>query len=278
MGSFLTFILYYIMEETKEKKKSTKVETKKAPVIKDTWEYKDRNYYLTNGKEPLTFTIPARHTQRYPLVWFDPEKGYERELRYATNQKSIFVDEQEGPATLKHIVFEDGTLSVKASQRNLQEFLAVHPFNKILFRELDHQAVAKDELEDLELEITAMNAAHSIDIDQAEAILRVEVGSKVTSMSSKEIKRDVLLFAKSNPKLFIDLANDENVVLRNFGIRATELNIIKLADDQRTFKWGSNDRKLMTVPFDENAYSALAAWFKTDEGLEVYKSIEKRLS
>ena len=266
------------MEEIKEKKKSTKVETKKAPVVKDTWEYKDRNYYLTSGKEPLTFTIPARHTRRYPLVWFDPEKGYERELRYATNQKSVFVDEQEGPATLKHIVFEDGTLAVKASQRNLQEFLAVHPFNNVLFKELDHQAVAKDELEDLELEIDAMNAAHSIDVDQAEAILRVEIGSKVTSMSSKEIKRDVLLFAKNNPRLFIDLANDENVVLRNFGIRATELGIIKLAADQRTFQWGTNDRKLMTIPFDENAYSALAAWFKTDEGLEVYRSIEKRLS
>ena len=278
MGSFLTFILYYIMEEIKEKKKSTKVETKKAPVVKDTWEYKDRVYYLSNGKSPLTFTIPARHTRRYPLVWFDPEKGYERELRYATNQKSIFVDEQEGPATLKHIVFEDGTLVVKASQRNLQEFLAVHPFNNVLFKELDHQAVAEYELEDLELEIDAMNAAHSIDIDQAEAILRVEIGSRVTKMSSKEIKRDVLLFAKNNPRLFIDLANDENVVLRNFGIRATELGIIKLAEDQRTFKWGTNGRKLMTIPFDENAYSALAAWFKTDEGLEVYRSIEKRLS
>ena len=124
----------------------------------------------------------------------------------------------------------------------------------------------------------AMNAASSIDIDQAEAILRVEVGSRVTSMSSKEIKRDLLLFAKTQPALFINLANDDNVVLRNFAIRATEANIIKLADDQRTFKWGSNDRKLMTVPFDENAYSAMAAWFKTDEGLQVYKSIEKRLS
>mgnify|MGYP003644456643 FL=1 len=123
-----------------------------------------------------------------------------------------------------------------------------------------------------------MNAASSIDIDQAEAILRVEVGSRVTSMSSKEIKRDLLLFAKTQPALFINLANDDNVVLRNFAIRATEANIIKLADDQRTFKWGSNDRKLMTVPFDENAYSAMAAWFKTDEGLQVYKSIEKRLS
>jgi len=147
-----------------------------------------------------------------------------------------------------------------------------------LFKELDHHVIATNQLEDLELEIHAMNAANSIDIDQAEAILRVEVGSQVSNMSSKELKRDVLLFAKKNPKLFINLANDENVVLRNFAIRAVEANIIKLADDQRTFKWGSNDRKLMTVPFDENPYSAMAAWFKTDEGLEVYRSIEKRLS
>ena len=266
------------MEEIKEKKKSTKVETKKAPIVTDTWEYKDRNYYLTSGKEPLTFTIPARHTIRYPLVWFDPELGYERELRYATNQKSVFVDEQEGPATLKHVVFEDGNLHVPKSKRNLQEFLAIHPFNNVLFKELDNQAIATDQLEDLELEITAMNAAKEIEVDQAEAILRVEVGSRVTSMSSKEIRRDLLLLAKRNPRLFINLANDDNVVLRNFAIVATENNIINLASDQRTFKWGSNGSKLMTVPFDENPYSAMAAWFKTDEGLEVYKSIEKRLS
>ena len=39
----------------------------------------------------------------------------------------------------------------------------------------------------------------SIDIDQAEAILRVEIGSKVSGMSSKEIKRDLLLFARKKP-------------------------------------------------------------------------------
>ena len=33
----------------------------------------------------------------------------------------------------------------------------------------------------------------------------------------------------------------------------------------------------MTVPFEENPYSALAAWFKTDEGVEVYKTITKKL-
>ena len=95
-------------------------------------------------------------------------------------------------------------------------------------------------------------------------------------MSSKEFKRDLLIFAKRNPSLFLDLINDENVLLRNLGIRATEMGILKLSADQRTFTWGSNGRKLLNVPFDEHPYSALAAWFKTDEGMEVFTSIEKR--
>jgi Leucine-rich repeat (LRR) protein len=97
-------------------------------------------------------------------------------------------------------------------------------------------------------------------------------------LSSKELKRDLLVFAKKNPVLFLELAQDDNVQLRNFGIKATELGIIRLSGDQRTFVWGSNDRKLMTVPFDEHPYSALAAWFKTDEGMEIYSNIEKRLN
>ena len=116
-----------------------------------------------------------------------------------------------------------------------------------------------------------------MDVDFAEAILRVEIGSKVNSMSSKELRRDLMLFARSNPSLFISLAKDENVQLRNFAIRAVEANIIKLSGDQRSFTWGSNGRKLMSVPFDENPYSAFAAWLKTDEGVEVYRSIDKKL-
>jgi len=254
------------------------VKTKeKTSQVKDAWEYKDRSYYLLNNQTPLTYTIMSRHTRRYPCVWFDPEKGYERELRYATNQKSIFVDEQQGPCTLKHIVFDEGHLFVKKEKRNLQEFLAHHPHNGILFAEFDPVVQAVDQYENLEMELDAMNIAKTMDIDQIEAILRVELGSSVSDLSTKELKRDGLLFAKNNAKLFLNLAQDENVVLRNFAIKATEANIISLADDQRTFKWVSNGRKLMTIPFDENPYSAMAAWFKTDEGLEVYRSIDKKL-
>ena len=85
------------------------------------------------------------------------------------------------------------------------------------------------------------------------------------------------MFAKNNPVLFLELVNDDNVQLRNLAIKAAEIGIITLSQDQRTFAWGSNGKKLMTVPFDENPYSAFAAFLKTDEGVEVFKSIEKKL-
>jgi len=270
-------------------KKATAVETvevapqevvTKTPLkpTKPAWEIKDRVYYLKGNKSPLTLTIPGKHTKKHALLYFDEKTGKQREIRYATNQDSPLVDEQKGECTMGHIRFHDGSLTVKKEKQNLQKLLSLyHPLKGKLYEEFNAKAEATDELGLLDLQIDAMNAARAIDIDQAEAILRVELGSKVNSMSSKELKRDLLLFARSNPQLFISLANDENVQLRNLAIRAREAGIINLSPDQRTFTWGSNGRKLMNVPFDENPYSAFAAFLKTDEGVEIYKSIDKKL-
>ena len=86
----------------------------------------------------------------------------------------------------------------------------------------------------IELEIEALNTATQIDVDHAEAILRSEIGNKVSNMTSKELKRDLLLFARNNPELFLELANDENIGIRNLGIKAVENNLIALSEDQRT--------------------------------------------
>ena len=161
---------------------------------------------------------------------------------------------------------------------SLQKILSLyHPMKDRRYKEHIPQQIADDEIENIEWEIEALNAARNMDIDIAEAIVRVEYGSKVNKMSSKELRRDLLLLAKQNPKLFLSLAADENVQLRNFAINAVEANIIRVSPDNRSVHWTSNDRKLLNVPFDENPYSAIAAWFKTDEGVEVFKSIEKRL-
>jgi hypothetical protein len=248
--------------------------TKTAPK----WEIKDRFYYLKGSNEPLSYVLASKSTPRKPLLWFDEEKGYNREIRYASNQKSCFIDEQDNNVILDHIIFEEGVLNVPKENQPLQKLLSLyHPKKGYVYEEKDEVAEAKQDLISIETEMEALNTAISIDIDQAEAILRVELGSSVSNMSSAELKRDLYLFAKNNPLLFLELVNDDNVQLRNLAIKAQELNIIKLSQDQRTFKWGTNGKKLMTVPFDENPYSAFAAFLKTDEGVEVFKSIEKKL-
>ena len=244
------------------------------PVAKDKWEIKDRTYLIAGGKKPLSKSVRSAG-----IYYFDEELGFERELKYCENQRTVFVDEMQGDQRLSHIIFRQGVLFVPKNKVTLQKLLSLyHPHRDRVFKELQPQKIAEREIDWLEMEIEALNAAMGLDIDMAEAVMRVEIGSKVSKMSSKELKRDLLLYAKRNPELFLELVNDDNVVLRNFGIKAAELNIIKLSSDQRHFMWGSNDRKLMTVPFDEHPYSALAQWFKTDEGMEVYTNIEKRLS
>ena len=245
-----------------------------TPVAEKKWEIKDRVYHLKGLKKPLSKMIKSAN-----VYYFDEEKGYERELKYCSNQRTTFVDEMKGDQRLEHIIFRNGSLFVEKEKTVLQKLMSMyHPQRDKVFYEHKPAVVAENQIDFIEMEIDALNAAQSLDIDMAEAVMRVELGSKVSTMSSKELKRDLLLYARRNPALFLELVNDENVVLRNFGIRATENGILKLSSDQRTFSWGSNDRKLCTVPFDEHPYSALAAWFKTDEGMEVYSNIEKRFN
>jgi len=254
-----------VMETPKPK---VKVEPKKP-----TWEIKDRLYKLSGEIKPLSYVLKTSN-----IYYFDEEKGFERELKCTTNQRTNFVDEMKGDKRPDHVIFRDGVLFVEREKTVLQQLLSLyHPHKGQVYYEHKPQDIAVDQVAFLETEIEALNEAMNMDIDMAEAIMRVEVGSKVSEMSSKELKRDLLLYAKRNPGLFLELVGDENVVLRNFGIKATEMGILKLSADQRTFIWGSNDRKLMNVPFDEHPYSALAAWFKTDEGMDIYANIEKQL-
>jgi hypothetical protein len=239
----------------------------------DVWQIKDRLYELKGNKIPPVYIIRSRS-----LYWFDPELQMEREIKYCRNQQTVFVDEMKGPQRLGHIVFRNGKLLVEKEQTMLQKFLSLyHPDRNLLFEEYNAEKIAEQDIDILEMRLDAMNAANSLEIDRAEAILRTEYGNSVSKMTSKELKRDLLIFAQNNPILFLELVNDENINIRNVGIKAVEAGIIKLSEDQRTFKWGSNGRKLMTVPFDENPYSALAAYFKTDDGIEIYQTVEKKL-
>jgi hypothetical protein len=197
---------------------------------------------------------------------------------YAVNQPSPFTDDWKGASRREHIIFRNGVLHVPKSKVTLQKFLSIyHPKANSSWYEVNNEKQAVYEVDNIELELAAMNLAKSLNIEDLEAIMRVQAGSQVSTLSNKELKRDALVLARTNPSMFINIAQDDNIHLRNIGIKATEQNIISISPDQRYFSWTSNGRKLMTVPFEEHPYTALAHWFKTDEGMEVFKQIEKRL-
>ena len=206
---------------TEPKSKPQRVE-KVNPRLDDGWEIKDRLYLLKGNLKPISRSVRSAN-----IYWFDEEKGFERELKYCENQRTTFVDEMKGDQRLSHIIFRSGSLFIPKEKTILQKLLSLyHPDRDKMFYEHKPKVIAENQMEWLEMETDALIAAREIDIDTAEAIMRVESGSKVSNMSSKELRRDLLLFARKKPRLFLDLVNDDNVVLRNFGIKATELNII----------------------------------------------------
>ena len=246
---------------------------KKVQKPTDKWEIRDRVYFLLGSEKPVSYILKSKG-----IYYFDEEAGYEREIVLTGNQKTLFEDEMKGPKRLEHIIFRDGTLAVPKNKVNMQKLLSIyHPNKDIVYYEYDPKNEATTEVNYIEMELEAMNAVNSLDIDMAEAVLRAEMGSDVSKMSSKEIRRDLLVLARRDPGLVMGLINDDNLYLRNIGIKCVEAGILRLSKDNRHFTYVTSGQKLMTVPFDEHPYTALAAWFKTDEGVEVYKSIEKRL-
>ena len=255
---------------TQEKSSSIQVE-------KD-WEFKDRVYILTGNHSPVTYTIQTKHTPRKPLLWFDEGLKMNRELRLATNQKSLFADEQNGYSTLTHVIFQDGILNVPRTEVTMQKMLSLyHPLKGNLWIEADAAKDAEDEIDLLEFEMEALNLVQTLDIEHLEAIMRTELGSTVSTMSSRELKRDAYRFAKSEPALFIEISEDEDIKLRNLANRAVEQGVILLTDDNTVFKF-ANGKKILTVPFEQHPYAALSQYFKTDDGVMLMKSLTKKLN
>ena len=82
---------------------------------------------------PLSYMLATRHTANKPLLFFDEEandgRGLSREIRYASNQKSPFVDEQNGTIITPPIDITDGKLVVSWRDVQLRDFLDIHPGN-----------------------------------------------------------------------------------------------------------------------------------------------------
>lgn len=235
----------------------------------------DKVYRLISGS-PLSYTLASRNHPRFPLMWFDEKNNINRTLRYSTNQKSPFEDEQDGNAVIEPIIFEDGFLRVPRTNPVLQLFLYYHPLNGLIFTEVDKEKDAAVEVEDLNLEIEALVEARQLSLDQIETLTRVMFGKDPSTVSTAELKRDILVFAKKDPKEFLNILNDPDLKyqakIRQFF--ENKLVILRNNDKEVWFNTSTNKKKMLSVPFGEDPYEMVAHYLQSDEGLDSLKMLE----
>lgn len=239
----------------------------------------DRVYKLTRNAAPLSYTLPTRNSRRFPLMYFDEEQNMNRALRYARNQKSPFEDEQDGNAILDPIIFIDGMLQVPKTNPVLQEFLYYHPLNGKKFVEVDEEKDAAQVVENLNIEVDALIEARSLDIDMIESVSRVLFGKDSSKTSTAELKRDILVYAKNEPREFLNILNDPSLKLQSKIHMFFDNGLLTFRKSKKEvwFNTSSNKTRMLIVPYGEDPYYIVSSYLSSDEGIESLKMLESIL-
>ena len=252
------------------------------------WEYKDRVYKLTSGSYPW-YKIrcsddPVSRGKNKRLLWFDEGLGYQRSLRYGSNQRSVFQDEQEGIVAQEPVIFKHGFLAVPKENVGLQKLLSLyHPWNaeteggRSIFAEVKPGEKAAKENKVLATKAEALALALKLEFNEQEAVARVRNGGSTLNLNPDEIKHLVLSYANENPIEFTDLVNSDELLLVHLAYKSIDVGIAEIVDGGRTYKFKGNSKPLFRIPLGEDSYEAIGGWFKTDEGHEVVNKITKLL-
>jgi len=244
-------------------------------------QYKAKSYRLKGDQEPLSYMLSSRHSQRSPLLYFDEKTGVNEPLRYARNQKSPFENQQDGNAILEPIVFEDGMLSVSKENQVLQKFLELHPSNGYVFEEINKERDAASELEQVEFELEAQLEAKKVttDLSKLTQVCRVLMGNAVENMTTAELKRDILVYAKNYPDDFLDTINDPMLELMDDVYQFFNLSLLTIRNNGKDvyYNLSNNKKKMLTIPFGEDPNFIVASFMRSDDGLEVYKLLKNKI-
>lgn len=240
----------------------------------------DKFYKLKRDAAPLSYMLPTRNSARVPLMYFDEDTNTNRVLRYARNQKTPFEDEQDGNVILEPVVFENGMLSVPRTNPVLQEFLHYHPLNGVKFVEIDNEKDASEDVDRLNIEIDALIAAKELDIDMIEKLSRVLFGKDTSKMSSAELKRDILVFAKREPEYFLDTLTDPMLQLQGNVQMFFDKGFLSFRKNNTEvwYNTSSNKTRMLTVPYGSDAKDTVASYLSSDDGLDSLNMLEGLLT
>jgi hypothetical protein len=113
-----------------------------------------------------------------------------------------------------------------------------------------------------------------------ESVGRLIYGAVIDGMTSQELKRDVLLYARSYPIQFLEMINDPGLTETAMASKALSSGLFAMRNNNREiwFNLPGNKRKLMNLQPGDDAVSALTVYFESEEGAPIAEAVKSKLS
>ena len=159
----------------------------------------------------------------------------------------------------------------------LKKFLDVNPLKGKRFEEVNYEKDAAKDVETLNAEVDALIEARSMTIEQMEETHRVLYSSNTNKITSAELKRDILVFAKNEPTEFLNIINDPIVKLQSQVQKFFNEGILMQKGSKVHFNTKSNKKRMLSVPNGEDVNLTVASYLQSDDGIEALKLLEKTL-
>ena len=211
------------------------------------------------------------------ITIYDSEKDTVRSIRYCSNEPSIYVDEQSQNGRRAQIVFVDKMLGVPASQPNLQDYLDKHPGNTKnggnTFYEINHEQKTDTLIQDEFLAHDAISLIREKSIDELIPVI-LYLGISL-EQRNQEIRRELLIEAKSNPQAFIQLFDNPLVKMRASISLAASNGILKINQDG--VFWAESNRLILATPVGQDGVDMMTKFCLSEKGSLVHQEILKRL-
>jgi hypothetical protein len=156
----------------------------------------------------------------------------------------------------------------------------LHPLNGDVFKELNNEKEATIDIEELNIELDAQIAARSLSLDTMLSVAQLIYGSVIDTMTTPEIKRDILLYAREYPKQFLEMIEDPDLEDSAMASKALNAGMFTLRNNNKEiwFNLPGNKRKLMNIQPGEDPVSLLTIYFESEEGAPIAEIVKSKLS
>lgn len=277
------------MSQSKAKSKDKAKNTNSIDVRKETAKLnKNINFRLCNSRTGESFLLKVGRDKK--LIIYDKEEGRNRVIRHATNEQSIYLDEQTSHANVESIEFQYGRLTVKPTETITLEFLRAHPDLGRVFEEEDEEKEAVADIEreelihDIKAKIRENASAGEEGIITLERLVSILTGSiaEAQSMDVPALKRRLYVEASTNPSFFtgednkITVFDDSYLQTKYIVMTAENDGIIKINKSHYNVTW-SNGEEIIQVARGKDIIDEFTSFLISEENQLTLNELVGRL-